>query len=129
VYEARPSGLGRRLAVNVDADACDTLAVGEARWNEWLKPLGEWQFIDPERPAAGLLREVSRANIGWHVLWLVLALALAELVLARWFSHALAVKPRPRFNRLLGGVLGRELGRTAEPASPKASPGGAGVRQ
>ena len=121
VYEAWPTGLGRRLVVNVDADACDTLAVGEARWGEWLKPLGDWGFLDLERPAAGLTREVARANVGWYVLWLVLALAVAELVLARWFSHAVAAKPRPRFNRLLGGVLGRELARAAAPAEPTRS--------
>lgn len=87
IYAAQPGGTPRFI-VNPDADAADTRALDEASLSRWLKPLGEWKWIDPDQPLATLAAQSPRADIGWPLLWAVLALTLLETALARWFSHA-----------------------------------------
>jgi hypothetical protein len=88
VWQAMPESAGRKLAVNLDADAGDTRAVDPARLAEWLGGLGAWTFLNPNEPAAALLVQREATDIGWPLLWLVMALALLETLLARRFSHA-----------------------------------------
>ena len=109
VYAASPSVGGRKLSVNVDPDAGNTRAVDDTRLRDWLSSLGTWEFLDEENPAQAMMAQVSRTNIGWHLLWIVLALGVIELCLARWFSHAKQeASAKPQFNRILGQVLGAQ---------------------
>jgi len=87
IYAAQPGG-APRFIVNPDPDAGDTRALDEASLTRWLKPLGDWKWIDLDNPLATLAAQSPRADIGWPLLWSVLALALLETALARWFSHA-----------------------------------------
>jgi len=99
---------GLQLAVNVNAGAGDTGAISESMLNQWLRPLGEWTWLDSLDPAAALVGEPKRANIGWPLLWALLGLVLLEMWLARVFSHASAPRRTrawgARFTRLLKGV-------------------------
>ncbi|MCE9589996.1 MAG: BatA domain-containing protein [Planctomycetes bacterium] len=87
VYASQP-GAGLRFVVNPDADAGDTRALDEQAITRWLRPLGDWKWIDPANPLATVAAERPRADIGWPLLWVVLTLVLAETAMARWFSHA-----------------------------------------
>ncbi len=88
VWRAMPESAGRKLAVNVDADAADTRAMDAARLGEWLSGMGEWTFLNPNDPTAALVVQRQATDIGWTLLWVVLGLALLETLLARRFSHA-----------------------------------------
>ncbi|MFA9478464.1 BatA domain-containing protein [Phycisphaerales bacterium AB-hyl4] len=90
VYAAPADAAALKLAVNVDASAGDTQAVSEEQLARWLSGLGAWQFIDMDDPGAALRREARSLNLGWPLLWVVLALLLLETLLARRFSHAYA---------------------------------------
>lgn len=85
-YRAEPD-VPVRLAVNVDAAGGDTRATDPEVLADWFKRVGPMKWLDPQRPAAALVIEPPRANIGWWLLWAVLALVLAETALARVFSH------------------------------------------
>lgn len=76
------------LAVNVRAEAADTRAAGERTLRTWLRPLGDWTTIQADAPAAPMHSSAERADLGWPLLWIVLGLALLEMLLARWVSHA-----------------------------------------
>jgi len=94
LYTAAPEARGRVLAVNVDAVDGDTRTIDEAALTDWLnRALPEpesWRWLDEDEPIRSLSAYASRANVGWPLLWIVLALVLLELCLARWFSHASA---------------------------------------
>jgi hypothetical protein len=92
---------GRRLAVNVSAPAGDTAAISETMLGQWLRPLGEWRWLDTLDPAAMLAEPPKRANIGWPLLWVLLALLLLETWLARVFSHAAAPRRKRQWARRL----------------------------
>ena len=80
-----PAGVGGlKLAVNVDADGGDVRAVDHER----LKASLGGQWLDRIDPAKALAAPGETTPLGWPLLWVVLALALLETVLARWFSHA-----------------------------------------
>jgi hypothetical protein len=76
------------LAVNVRAEAADTRAAGEQTLQTWLQPLGQWTTIESEDPAEPMRTNADRADLGWPLLWIVLGLAVLEMLLARWVSHA-----------------------------------------
>lgn len=78
------------VAVNVDAAAGDTQAASEELLARWLTAMGPWRFVDESQPEAVLALPRSAVNLGWPLLWAALGLAVLELMLARWFSHALA---------------------------------------
>ncbi|MEM1107613.1 MAG: BatA domain-containing protein [Planctomycetota bacterium] len=79
---------GGRLAVNVPAEAGDVRAVEEAALAGWLDGLGAWEYLDADEPASVLVTAERRTNLGWALLWVLLALVVFEMLLARWFSHA-----------------------------------------
>ena len=80
------------LAVNVDAEAANTLAVEGAMLDAWLNTAGEWQPLDREAPAKVFAETAEEADLSWPLLWAVLVLALIETFLARYVSHASKVK-------------------------------------
>lgn len=84
LYTALDEHASLKLAVNVDADAGDLRAVDGRR----LKALFGGQWIDSVDPGAALAEAAETTALGWPLLWVVLALALLETALARWFSHA-----------------------------------------
>jgi len=88
IYRAAESG--RALAVNVATDAGDIRDTSRQRLEGWFDRLaGErWQFLPTSDPGSALARTSERASLGWPLLWVVLALAIAELGLARYFAHA-----------------------------------------
>ncbi|MEX1017945.1 MAG: BatA domain-containing protein [Phycisphaeraceae bacterium] len=90
VYSTPAEAAALKLAVNVDAEAGDTQAVDEEQLARWLSGLGTWQYLDADDPGAALRREAQAVNLGWPLLWVVLALLLFETLLARRFSHAYA---------------------------------------
>lgn len=87
IYSTQPAGTAH-LVVNLDADAGDTRAIDEQGLTRWLRSLGDWKWIDPANPLSAMAAVAPRSDIGWPLLWIVLALLLVETALARWFSHA-----------------------------------------
>ncbi|CAM9900299.1 unnamed protein product, partial [Laminaria digitata] len=90
VFAPRSGNTGRRLAVNVPADAGDVRAADPALVKTWLDGLGAWNTIDAGQPAAVLATAQKKSNFGWVLLWVLLGLVLLETALARWFSYASA---------------------------------------
>jgi hypothetical protein len=92
VYEGKgnfgSSGGGRYAAVNVVASAGDTRPAGRQQVQAWSKPMAAMVFFDLEKPEAVLESPDASLNLGWPLLWVVLALVLAETFVARLFSHA-----------------------------------------
>lgn len=80
------------LAVNVDAESANTLAVEGAMLDAWLGTAGEWQPLDRDAPAKVFAENAEEADLSWPLLWAVLILALIETFLARYVSHASKVK-------------------------------------
>ncbi|MBI1369701.1 MAG: VWA domain-containing protein [Planctomycetes bacterium] len=76
------------LVVNVRPDAGNTLAVDRAALRSYLGAAGEWNMIHAADPSASLRIDADRADLSWPLLWAVLALAIGEMVLARYASHA-----------------------------------------
>ncbi|MEM8738464.1 MAG: BatA domain-containing protein, partial [Planctomycetota bacterium] len=88
VYGARAGGSGRRLAVNVPADAGDLRSVDGAYLEGWLGALGAWSYVESDSPAAALGEAAAWTGLGWSLLWVLLGLVGLEMGMARWFSHA-----------------------------------------
>jgi len=87
IYQTLPLRPDLALTVNVDPIAGDTSSVVTSIRNSWIKALGG-QELDHRQAGQSLLAVTSQANSGWMLLWIVLALLLIEMLLARWFSHA-----------------------------------------
>lgn len=81
-------GGGPRVVVNVDPDAGDVRPISEAQLSGWLAGLGDWSFMDDDAPAAAWSEDPPASNLGWWLLWVLLALVVVEMGLARVFSHA-----------------------------------------
>jgi hypothetical protein len=89
------------LAINTDTDGARTDIVDAAAVREWLAPLSanpdlpegaqqaEVQWIDPTDPGAPLARADRGTPISFPLLIAALAVAVIELAMARWFSHAI----------------------------------------
>lgn len=88
VYQATTDDGPRRLAVNPDPLAGDTRAIDEEALIRWLDGLGEWRWLDEANPGAALQQTPEADDVGWALLWIVLALVLVETVVSRRFSHA-----------------------------------------
>ena len=88
VYQAMTDAGPRRLIVDVDPSAGDTRQVDEEALSHWLDGLGSWRWLDEDDPGAALRRSGELADIGWALLWLLLALVLIETFVARLLSHA-----------------------------------------
>lgn len=90
IYTAAGAPGALKLAVNVDADAGDTRGVTEQRVLSWLNELGGGELLDEHDRglAAMFARDAAVVNIGWTLLWLVLALVILETLLSRYVSHA-----------------------------------------
>ncbi len=80
---------GELVVANVDPAAGDTRAIDAASVERYFDALGPWSYLDPQALGPSLRGEGERGpNIGWAILWIVLALVVMETVLARVFSHA-----------------------------------------
>ena len=89
VYLPDPPDASLRVIVNPDPSAGDTRRLDEGALGQWLtRALGNWAWADPDHPEAALENRPTLANLGWPLLWLVLALLVIESFLARYFSHA-----------------------------------------
>lgn len=88
VYQALTDAGPRRLIVDVDPAAGDTRQIDEEALSHWLDGLGDWRFLDEDDPGAALRRSGELADIGWALLWVLLALILVETFVARLLSHA-----------------------------------------
>ncbi len=90
VYTAQPTATGQAIAVNPDAKGGNTRTVDLPRLEQWLTSIGPWAWIDHAQLTKSLAVEPTHANLSWPLLWVTLGFVLAEMCLARWFSHALA---------------------------------------
>ena len=88
VYQTLTDAGPRRLIVDADPTAGDTRQIDEEALSHWLDGLGEWRWLDEDDPGAALRRSGELADIGWALLWVLLALVLVETFVARLFSHA-----------------------------------------
>lgn len=100
------------LVLNVRPEAGDTRANDPAALNAWLSTCGQWSRIDPAAPAAAMRLGEEEADISWPLLWAVLALVLIETALARFVSHARAIKDAAQASAQ-PARLGDAAGRTA----------------
>jgi hypothetical protein len=113
----------RLLAVNADASAGDTHPA-QPRLEQWLDKLGGaggWSYLEDRRRAGGVLATPAGAeDLTGPLLWVLLALVLLEMVLARRFSHA-TDHDRPM---VVGRALTALAGHHSDETTP-ASRGGA----
>ncbi|GAB4109519.1 MAG: hypothetical protein Kow00105_18250 [Phycisphaeraceae bacterium] len=89
LYEAVTDDGPRRLIAHIDPAAGDTRPMDIDALTRWLDASGfSWQWLDERRLTEVLGHAEEQADIGWALLWAVLALVLIETALARRFSHA-----------------------------------------
>ncbi len=122
VYRALDAGdqpVGALLAVNADAAAGDTRPASEQQVTQWLSGLGPWQRLNLGGLAEQLAARSLRPNIGWGLLWVVLALVLLETILARTASHAKRESGSGLGRRVIGSL--RHLRDDAGAADQKAA--------
>ncbi len=100
VYQSGSDAGPLRLIVDADPKAGDTRQIDEEAFAHWLDGLGDWRWLDDENPGSSLRRGGEVADIGWALLWVLLALVLLETVVARYFSHANAGPGRSLTGRL-----------------------------
>ncbi len=106
VYRAWPASVGQALVVNPDPHGGDTRSVDPQRLVQWLDTLGQWQWLDWTDPTRVLAKQVVTAAMAWPLLWIALGLVIAEMCLARWFSHATV--PGQGWSGRLWSVLARD---------------------
>ncbi len=82
------SGGTSALVVNVNPDAGNTLRAPDEPLKKWLGTAGEWQSITRTEPEAVIMKMSELSDYGWELLWAVLILAIIEMFLARYVSHA-----------------------------------------
>jgi len=107
VYRAQDAGdqpMGALLAVNPDASAGDTRPAPPQQVTQWLSGLGPWQRLQLGGLADQLAARAQQPNVGWGLLWVVLALVLLETVLARTASHAKRESGAGLGRRVLGSL-------------------------
>ncbi len=89
LYEAVTDDGPRRLIAHIDPTAGDTRPIDIDALTRWLDASGfSWQWLDERKLTDALSNAEEQADIGWALLWAVLALVLIETALARRFSHA-----------------------------------------
>jgi len=79
---------GGLLAVNPDTSAGDTRPATDQQINQWFAGIGDWETLNLGQLAEQLAGQAHRPNVGWALLWVVLALVALETILARLASHA-----------------------------------------
>lgn len=108
VYRAASSdgvAAGGLLVVNPDTAAGDTRPATDQQVEQWFGGIGAWEKLELGRAAEQLTGQSHRPNIGWALLWIVLALVALETVLARWASHAKRGSGQAGLaTRMLGGL-------------------------
>ena len=123
LYQASGAS-GGLLAVNPDASAGDTHPA-QPRLEQWLDKLGGaggWSYLDDQRRAGGVLATSTGAeDLTGPLLWVLLALVLVEMVLARRFSHA-TDHDRPT---VVGRALTALAGHSSDEAKAATRGGGA----
>jgi Aerotolerance regulator N-terminal len=100
VYQATTDAGPRRLVVNADPQAGDTRQINEETLTHWLSGIGAWRWIEDDDPGSVLRRSAAVSDIGWVLLWVLLALVVTETLAARWLSHANAGPGRSLTGRL-----------------------------
>jgi hypothetical protein len=83
------------LVVNIHAPAANTQTIDPGLLHNYLGSAGTWQSIQSADPASALRVESDESDLTWPLLWLVAALAIGEMILARYASHA-STKRRTR---------------------------------
>jgi len=100
VYQTTTDAGPRRLIVDADPQAGDLRQIDEEAFARWLDGRGDWRWLDDENPGSSLQRTGEVADIGWALLWALLALVLLETLAARYMSHAGADAGRSLTGRL-----------------------------
>ncbi|MAE61077.1 MAG: hypothetical protein CMJ49_06945 [Planctomycetaceae bacterium] len=77
-----------RLAVNVSSNAADTRTVETDALKAWLGACGDWQFIDAHDPVTAMEAAAPTSDLSGPLLWILLAMVIVEILLARRASHA-----------------------------------------
>lgn len=92
MVDAADQSLGR-VAVNINPASARTESQSEAAVTAWLSDSGAWSTFNRDDPAAALATVESGSPIALFLLIAIVALALLETLLARWFSHAYRTGP------------------------------------
>ncbi len=95
VYGTGSEDESLKLIVNPDATGGNTLALTEKKLETWFSSWGKdsWLWINKRDPGDFLALETSNSHLAQWLLWAMLVFLFAELVLARWFSHAASSQP------------------------------------
>jgi len=88
VFKVEPSNVARQLAVNIESVAGNTITLDAPQIAGWLKGQGKWAWLDRGESTISLSQQAVKTNLGWQLLWALLALITLETFMARWFSHA-----------------------------------------
>ncbi len=121
VYQALTDDGPRRLIVDADPSAGDTRQIDEEALSHWLDGVGTWRWLDEDDPGAALRRTGELADIGWALLWVLLALVLIETCVARLLSHAKAGPGRSLTGRAWRAALRLRSGEKVARSKGKAA--------
>jgi len=76
------------IVANVNPAAANTQAVEGALLRNYLGGAGAWTTIEEAETAEALQVETEQSDWTWPLLWVVALLAIAEMLFARYVSHA-----------------------------------------
>ncbi|MFG0249404.1 MAG: BatA domain-containing protein [Phycisphaeraceae bacterium JB051] len=95
VYRSRTQPSRNVVLINVDATDGSLVMTDEHAVRQLLfESTGNGQSVDPlhwldrDNPTWAVSDTTVNSQLGWHLLWLAMALLIIETMLARWFSHA-----------------------------------------
>ena len=88
IYTAPQGDVKSALAVNPDPQGGDTRAIDPDRLGQWLSSVSSWEWLDTSDSHQSLAVKTTHTSLGWPLLCVVMGLAVTEMFLARWFSHA-----------------------------------------
>ncbi len=121
VYLANTDDGPRRLVIDPDPKAGDSRQINEEALTHWLDGMGAWRWFDEDDPGSALARSGDSADIGWALLWVVLALVLVESVAARFMSHADAGRSASLSTQLWRTVIRLRSGNKTDSKSGRAA--------
>jgi hypothetical protein len=111
VYRSRTEPSRNVLLVNVNASDGSLVMTDEHAVRQLLfESAGNASGADPlhwldrENPTWAVSDTTVNSQLGWHLLWLTMALLILETMLARWFSHA-ATQQRTWSGWIWHGIL------------------------
>ena len=95
MYRSRTQPSRNVVLINVDAADASLVMTDEHAVRQLLfESTGNGQAGDPlhwldrDSPTWAVSDTTVNSQLGWHLLWLAMALLVMETMLARWFSHA-----------------------------------------